>query len=218
MAEFSLSSYIRIVYSRFIGESDTYYPSDYKSLTSKIQAPFVLAEIRALRSSIFKKTQEVQSALAIAKEVERSYDLNRADQFIPARDTWCAILAPFTTTVLSGTLLRIGYEIFPQYVSILGIPAANVKTAMDIKSGSDLIRTICGAYSQCVIGNDAGTLTTKIVGSVATVTDTTFIPCQLQMGVFLGGGELTGLFRENALAEKQCRAKGDSACSYEFVF
>ena len=51
----------------------------------------------------------------------------------------------------------------------------------------------------------------------AVVTDTTFMPCQLQMGVFLGAGKLTGLFRENALVEKRCRSKGDSVCVYEFT-
>ena len=40
------------------------FSSDRKNVRAKIQAPFVLAEIRALRSSIFKKTQEVQTALA----------------------------------------------------------------------------------------------------------------------------------------------------------
>lgn len=195
-----------------------YYPLDRKSLVAKIQAPFVLAEIRALRSSIFKKTQEVQTALAIADRVEQSYDLNRTDLFIPAGETWCAILEPFAKTVLTGTLRRIGYEVFPQYVSILGIPAANVKTAMDIKTPADLIRTICQAYSQCVVGKDAGAMTVQAQGSTATVTDTTIIPCQLQMGVFLGAGKLTGLFRENALFERRCRAKSDSTCSYEFVF
>jgi hypothetical protein len=195
-----------------------YYPLDRKSLSAKIQAPFVLAEIRALRSSIFKKTQEVQSALAIADKVEQSYDLTRTDLFIPANDTWCAILEPFAMTVLTGTIRRIGYEIFPQYVSILGIPPANVKTAMEIKVASDLIRTICSAYTTCVVGSDAGTLVPEIIGASVTVTDTTFMPCQLQMGVFLGAGKLTGLFRDNVLTEKRCRAKGDSACSYEFVF
>jgi hypothetical protein len=34
----------------------------------------------------------------------------------------------------------------------------------------------------------------------------------------LGAGKLTGLFRENALLERRCRAKHDSVCSYEFVF
>ena len=195
-----------------------YYPSDRKSLRAKIQAPFVLAEIRALRSSIFKKTQEVQSALAVAEKVEQSYDLHRADLFIPAGDTWCAILDPFAMTVLTGTLRRIGYEIFPQYVSILGIAPANVRTAMDIKVPADLVRTICEAYSRCVVGEDAGTLTPEISGTNATVIDDTIIPCQLQMGVFLGAGKLTGLFRENALVERRCRNKGDTVCSYEFVF
>ena len=195
-----------------------YYPSDRKSLRAKIQAPFVLAEIRALRSSIFKKTQEVQSALAVAEKVEQSYDLHRADLFIPAGDTWCAILDPFAMTVLTGTLRRIGYEIFPQYVSILGIAPANVRTAMDIKVPADLVRTICEAYSRCVVGEDAGTLTPEISGTNVTVIDDTIIPCQLQMGVFLGAGKLTGLFRENALVERQCRNKGDTVCSYEFVF
>src|SRR4030095_8035590 len=117
--------------------------SDRKNLRAKIQAPFVLAEIRALRSSIFKKTQEVQTALAVADRVEQSYDLHRADLFIPAGDTWCAILDPFAMTVLTGTLRRIGYEIFPQYVSILGIPSTNVKTAMDRKVPGHLVRPIC---------------------------------------------------------------------------
>jgi hypothetical protein len=195
-----------------------YYPSDRKSLVAKIQAPFVLAEIRALRSSIFKKTQEVQTALAIADKVEQSYDLNRVDLFIPAADTWCAILEPFAKTVLTGTLRRVGYEVFPQYVSILGIPAGNVKAAMDIKSSADLIRTICNAYSTCVVGKDAGVLSFEIEGSTVIVNDSTIIPCQLQMGVFLGAGKLTGLFRENVLIERRCRAKNDPVCSYEFVF
>ncbi|HEY0482429.1 MAG TPA: hypothetical protein VGD37_33140 [Kofleriaceae bacterium] len=195
-----------------------YLPSDRKSLVAKIQAPFVLAEIRALRSSIFKKTHEVQTALAIADKVEQQYDLNRADLFIPAGDTWCAILEPFAKTVLTGTLRRVGYEVFPQYVSILGIPAANVKAAMDIKTSADLIRTICNAYGTCVVGKDAGTLAFEVEGSTVTVTDTTIIPCQLQMGVFLGAGKLTGLFRENVLVERRCRAKNDPVCAYEFVF
>lgn len=195
-----------------------YLPSDRKSLVAKIQAPFVLAEIRALRSSIFKKTHEVQTALAIADKVEQQYDLSRADLFIPAGDTWCAILEPFAKTVLTGTLRRVGYEVFPQYVSILGIPAANVKAAMDIKTSADLIRTICNAYGTCVVGKDAGTLAYEVEGSTVTVTDTTIIPCQLQMGVFLGAGKLTGLFRENVLVERRCRAKNDPVCAYEFVF
>ena len=198
--------------------SGEYGRSARRCLSSRIQAPFVLAEIRALRSSVFKRSPEIQSALAIADKVEHSYDLRRADLFIPVDDTWCAILEPFAMTVLTGTLRRIGYEIFPQYVSILGIPAPEVKTAMDIRNPTDLVRVICDAYRKCVVGADAGTLTTRIEGSRATVTDTTIIPCQLQMGVFLGAGQLTGMFRDSALSEKRCRGRGDSVCVYEFAF
>ncbi|HEX7837052.1 MAG TPA: hypothetical protein VF469_06285, partial [Kofleriaceae bacterium] len=194
------------------------YPSAPRSLKSKIQAPFVLAEIRALRSSVFKKSPEIQSALAVADKVEQAFDLTRADLFIPALETWCAILEPFAMTVLTGTLRRIGYEIFPQYVSILGIPKPNVRAAMDLKKPADLVRVICEAYSKCVVGADAGTLMCKSMGTRATVTDTTFMPCQLQMGVFLGAGKLTGLFPDTALIEKGCRVRGDRACVYEFAF
>jgi hypothetical protein len=194
-----------------------YYPGDRKSLSCKIQAPFVLAEIRALRASIFKSSPEIQRALAIADKVEQSYDLTRSDLFIPALETYAAILEPFAMTVLTGTMRRVGYEMFPQYIQILGITPANVKTAMNLKTGADLIRTICTAYGECVIGNDAGTLIPEVAGSMVTVTDTTFMPCQLQMGVFLGAGKVTGLYRDNALVEKRCRAKGDSACVYEFT-
>src|SRR4051812_15728444 len=190
------------------------FPMDRKNVRAQIQAPFVLAEIRALRSSIFKKTQEVQPALGVGDGVAQSCDLPRAGWFIPAGDSWCAILDPFAMTVLTGTLRRIGYEIFPQYVSILGIQPGNVKTAMDIKVPADLVRTICEAYSRCVVGEDAGMLTPESNGSTITVVDSTIIPCQLQMGVFLGAGKLTGLFRENVLIEKRCRNKGDSVCSY----
>jgi serine/threonine protein kinase len=193
-------------------------PPGRKSLRSKMQAPFVLAEIRALRSSIFKKAPEVQSALAIADKVEHSYDLHRSDLFIPAFETFCAILEPFEMTVLTGTLRRIGYEMFPQYVSILGIPPSDVKAAMQLSQATDLVRVICDAYSKCVVGTDAGTLTPRIAGTTATVTDTTFMPCQLQMGVFLGAGKLTGLFGDSTLTEKRCRSRGDSVCMYEFVF
>jgi hypothetical protein len=194
-----------------------YYPSGRQGLDATIQAPFVLAEIRALRSSIFKSSPEVQRAIAIADKIEQSYDLQRADLFIPAYETFCAVLEPFAMTILTGTMRRVGYEIFPQYVSILGIPAANVKTAMNIKVPADLIRLICGAYTTCVLGPDAGALTPEVIGATAVVTDTTFMPCQLQMGVFLGAGKLTGLFRENALVERRCRTKGDSVCVYEFT-
>lgn len=193
-----------------------YYPSDHQ-LNAKIQAPFVLAEIRALRSSIFKNSPEVQRAIAVADKIERTYDLTRGDLFIPALDTFCAVLEPFAQTILTGTMRRVGYEIFPQYVSILGIPAAGVKAAMSLTSGADLVRHICGAYNMCVVGPDAGALTPQVGTSMATVTDTTFMPCQLQMGVFLGAAKLTGLFRESALVEKRCRARGDSACVYDIV-
>jgi len=50
-----------------------------KSLDAKIQAPFVMAEIRALRGSIFKSSPEVQRALAIAKHPrERRVVIERA--------------------------------------------------------------------------------------------------------------------------------------------
>ncbi|HMG21066.1 MAG TPA: protein kinase, partial [Kofleriaceae bacterium] len=188
-----------------------------RSLSSRIQAPFVLAQIRALRSSIFRHSPECRSALAIADKVETSYDLRRNDLFIPAGDTWCAILEPFAMTVLTGTLRRIGYEIFPQYVSILGIPTPDVRTAMELRSPIDLIRVICAAYSKCVIGTDAGTLTATVERSRAIVADTTIIPCHLQIGVFLGAGKLTGLFGDGALCEKRCRSRGDAACTYEFA-
>jgi hypothetical protein len=194
------------------------FPSDVKSVRARIQAPFVLAEIRALRSSIFRKTQEVQSALAIADEVERKYELDRADLFIPAGETWCAILEPFAMTVLTGTLRRIGYEIFPQYLSMLGISPADARTALKLDTPADLVRTICSAYSACVIGDDAGVLMPETEGVNVTVYDSTIIPCQLQMGVFFGAGKLTGLFRENVLSEKRCRNKGEEVCAYEFVF
>jgi hypothetical protein len=194
-----------------------YYPSDRKSFNAKMQAPFVLAEIRALRSSIFKSSPEVQRALAIAAKVEQSFDLNRADLFIPVSESFCAILEPFAMTVLTGTLRRVGYEIFPQYVSILGIPAANVKEAMQIKTGPDLVGVICDAWTKCCIGPDAGTMVPEVTGGTVTVTDTTLLPCQLQMGVFLGAGKLTGLFRESALVERRCRAKGEPVCVYDFI-
>ncbi|HET9626490.1 MAG TPA: hypothetical protein VFP84_34245 [Kofleriaceae bacterium] len=177
----------------------------------------MLAEIRALRSSIFKSSPEVQRAIAVADEIERRYDLNRNDLFIPALETFCAVLEPFAQTILTGTMRRVGYEIFPQYVSILGIPSNNVKGAMEIKTGGDLVRLICNAYNTCVTGPDAGALTPEVRATTATVTDTTFMPCQLQMGVFLGAAKLTGLFRETALVERRCRSKGDTVCVYDFT-
>jgi len=195
-----------------------YYPTDRKSLNVTIQAPFVLAEIRALRASIFKSSPEIQRALAIADKIERTYELDRADLFIPALETYCAILEPFALTILTGTLRRIGYEMFPQYLSILGITKEKVKTALDVTTGADVVRFICGSYGKCVVGPDSGALTPSGSGSTLTITDNTFMPCQLQMGVFLGAGRFTGLFRDSAAVEKRCRAKGDSVCSYEFTF
>jgi len=194
-----------------------YYRANSKSLDAKIQAPFVLAEIRALRTSIFKRTPEVRRALAIADVVEQTYDLTRADLFIPAGETFQAITEPLAMTILTGTLRRVGYEIFPQYMSILGVSPTNVNAAMNLKDGADLIRTICSAYTDCVTGSDAGALVPEILGGSATVTDTTFMSCQLQMGVFLGAGRLTGLIRESGLVEKRCRAKGDPVCAYDFA-
>jgi hypothetical protein len=48
------------------------------------------------------------------------------------------------------------------------------------------------------------------------VLDTTFMPCQLQQGVFIGAGKLTRLFGQHVLLEKKCRSKGEPACVYEF--
>ena len=78
-----------------------YYPSDGKRLRATIQAPFVLAEIRAIRSSVFKSSPEVQRSVALAEKVERAYDLTRADLFIPALETYCALLEPFDGTLLT---------------------------------------------------------------------------------------------------------------------
>jgi hypothetical protein len=181
-----------------------FYIADRKTLSSKVQAPFVAAEIKALRSSIFKNTMEVQQALTVAAVVEQKFDLTRADLFLPVLDTFCAILDPLSGTLLRGTLRRVGNEIFPALISVLGIPPSNVKVAMGLKEPPDLIRAICGYYSQCVIG--------------LSVTDTSMMPCQLQMGVFVGAGTMTGMFRDSSLVEKRCRSKGDTACVYEFTF
>jgi len=89
---------------------------------------------------------------------------------------------------------------------------------MDLKKPADLVRVICDAYSKCVVGLDAGMLLFRQTGVRMTVTDSTFIPCQLQMGVFLGAGKLTGLFPDTALTETSCRLRGDRTCVYEFAF
>lgn len=195
-----------------------FYISDRKTLNVKVQAPFVMAAIRALRSSIFRNTAEIQQALAIAAGVEQKYDLNRADLFLPVLDTACAILDPLSGTLLRGTLRRVGTEVFPALISVLGIPPSNVKSAMGIREPPDVIRTICNYYSQVVVGPEAGALSPMITHSGVSVTDTSMMPCQLQMGVFVGAGAMTGMFRDNVLVEKSCRARGDRACVYEFVF
>jgi len=195
-----------------------FYIADRKTLNVKVQAPFVMAEIRALRSSIFKKSSEVQQALAVAAVVEQKFDLTRNDLFVPVLDTFCAILDPLSGTLLSGTLRRVGTEIFPALISVLGIPPADVKTAMKIKEPVDLVRVICGYYSQCVVGAEAGALTPLITETGISVIDTTMMPCQLQMGVFAGAGMLTRMFRDSSLVEKQCRARGDATCVYDFTF
>jgi hypothetical protein len=89
---------------------------------------------------------------------------------------------------------------------------------MHLHHATDLVRTICDAYNECVIGADAGTLRATVTGTTATVTDTTFMPCQLQIGVFLGAGKITGMFRERVFSERRCRGRGDSACVYELTF
>lgn len=197
-----------------------FYIADRKNLNVKVQAPFVLAEIRALRSSIFKRSVEVQQAIAIADTVERKYDLTRVDLFLPVLDTFCAILDPLAMTMLTGTLRRIGNEVFPALITVLGIPRANVKAEMGLKEPGDLIRAICGHYSQCVVGPEAGALTPTIAdsGVSVSVTDTSIMPCQLQMGVFVGAGMMTGMYRDTALVERRCRSKGDAACVYDFTF
>lgn len=195
-----------------------FYIADRKSVTTKVQAPFVMAEIRALRSSIFKKSAEVQRALAIAAQVEQKYDLSRVDLFLPVIETFCAILDPLAQTILTGTLRRVGNEVFPALISVLGIPRSNVKPAMGLKEPADLVRSICGYYSQCVVGSEAGALTPTPSDTGISVTDTSMMPCQLQMGVFAGAGTMTLMFRDSALVEKRCRSKGDPACVYEFTF
>jgi hypothetical protein len=197
-----------------------FYIADRKNLNVKVQAPFVMAEIRALRSSIFKKSAEVQQAIAIADTVERKYDLSRADLFLPVLETFCAILDPLAMTMLTGTLRRVGNEVFPALISVLGIPRANVKAEMGVKEPADLVRAICGHYTQCVVGAEAGALTPVAgeAGVSVSVVDTTIMPCQLQMGVFVGAGMMTGMYRDFAMVEKRCRSKGDATCVYDFTF
>jgi len=195
-----------------------FYIADRQNLNAQVQAPFVLGTIRALRSSIFKNTPEVQRALAIAAVVERKHDLSRADLFLPMLETICAIIDPLSGTLLRGVLRRVGNEVFPALISVLGIPPSNVKAAMGIKKEADVVRVLCNYYAQCVTGADAGTLTVMDTRAGVRVTDTTIMPCQMQMGAFVGAGTMTHMFRDSAMVEKRCRAKGDPACVYELTF
>jgi hypothetical protein len=195
-----------------------YFPANRANSNTMVQGPYILAQIRALRSSIFNKSSEVQAALAIAARVEQAYDLTRDDLFVPAFDTFSAILEPLGTSVLTGTLREIGYEMFPQYISVLKIPPANVKVALNITKPEDVIRAVCDGFRRSATGSDAGEIVHSTTGSTTTVTDTTFVPCALFMGIFLGAGNLTKLFRHNALIERRCRGNGERACSYDFVF
>jgi len=194
-----------------------YYPSGTERSNARIQAPLLLAEIRALRRSSIERSPEVQQALAIADKVEQRYDLSRADWFVPASDTLFAILEPLAQPHLASALRDVGHEIFPQYVAILGIPAANVNTAMQLHCGADLVRRICRIYSDSVVGPASGALVPDVVGARAGVTDTSLLPCPLQIGIFRGAGKLTGLFGESALVEHRCRSRGDTACAYDLV-
>ena len=195
-----------------------YYPSGHRRLDAKVRAPFVLAELRALRIAISERSPALQRALEIADDIEHNHDLSRADLFVPALDTSCALLEPFEHSMVTGALRQIGNALFPQYVSILGIPPANVRTALQVSAGGDLVRTICGAYTDCIVGPDAGALVADVTAAGAMITDTSFLPCQLQIGVLLGAGALTGLFCDTALIETRCRSRGDGACAYELAF
>jgi len=194
-----------------------YYPSGGRRLNAKIQAPLLLAEIRALRRSSVERSPVVHQALAIADQVEQRYDLSRADLFVPAFETFCAILEPLEQAPVAGVLRRVGHEIFRQYVAILGIPAANANTALQLRDGADLVRRICAVYAERVVGPESGALTADAVGGQLAVTDTSFMPCPLQIGMFLGAGKLTGLLCETALVEIRCRSRGDSVCRYELA-
>lgn len=173
-----------------------FYITDRKNIDARVQAPFVSSAIRALRSSVFKGSAEIQQALRVAHAVEQRYDLSRNDLFIPVVDTLCAILDPLAHTLLTGTLRRVGSEVFPELLSVLGTSPSQAKEALGLKGASDLGRMICGHYARCVIGPDAGALTFASKPRGFSVTDTSIMPCHLQIGVFIGAGTLTGLFRE----------------------
>lgn len=65
------------------------------------------------------------------------------------------------------------------------------------------------------MGSGAGSLAvTRMDSKSAVITDTTFVPCSLQSGVYIGAGNLTGL--KAMLRETKCRQRGASSCVYEF--
>lgn len=194
-----------------------YYPSGHRRLDAKVQASFVLAELRALRAAISERSRALERALEIADDIEQNHDLSRADLFVPALDTCCALLEPFEHSMLTGALRQIGNALFRQYVSILGIPPAKVRAALRVTTGGDLVRAICAAYTTSIVGPDAGALVADVTSAGATITDTGFLPCQLQIGVLLGAGALTGLFGDAALIETRCRSRGDVVCAYELA-
>jgi hypothetical protein len=190
-----------------------FYP-ERSAFQAKIQAPFVLAQINALKASIFKSSAEIQTALSVADSIAQRYELTRPDLFIPARETFGAILEPLSNIAHAGTIRRIGLGIFPQYMKILGVPAGGAKAALGVNTPSDLVRNVCEAYGRCVTGPGAGALTpTRIDSKSAVVSDTTFVPCSLQSGVFIGAGQITGL--KLMVRETQCRLRGHSSCIYE---
>lgn len=192
-----------------------YYPDRSAAFSARIQAPFVLAQINALKASIFKSSTELQTALSVAEEVGRKYDLTRPDLFIPARETFCAILEPLSNIAHTGTIRRIGLGIFAQYVKIMGVPQGAVKQALGVNSPGDLIRFVSDSYGKCVVGPGSGDLAvTKIDSKSAIITDTSFVPCSLQSGVYIGAGNLTGL--KAMLRETKCRLRGHTSCVYEF--
>jgi len=189
-----------------------YYPSGHRRLDAKVQAPFVLAVLRAIRVAISEASPALARALEAADDIEHNHDLSRADLVIPALDTCGALLEPFEQPPLTGALRQIGSAVFSQYVSILGIPPANARTALQVTTGGDLVRAICGIYTACVTGAEAGALVADLTSAGATITDTSFLPCQLQIGA------LTGLCCASALIETRCRSRGDAACAYELAF
>src|SRR3954464_8505034 len=109
-----------------------YYPSGHRHLDAKVQAAFVLAELRALRAAISERSPALERALEVADGIEQNHDLSRADLFVPALDTCCALLEPFELSMVTGALRQIGNALFRQYVSILGIPPANVRAALQV--------------------------------------------------------------------------------------